>query len=299
MNILIAINEKYIEPAKTMLYSLACQQTEHLVVYLLQSSIREEMLEDFRKFMRDKCHGEVKVVQIDRKLFANVPKQERLSEETYYRLVAFELLPESVERILWLDGDIIVKGNITELYNQDFEGRYAVVCAEDTMKHHARLGLSREHRYFNAGVVLYDMNALRRDFTVQDIFACIEKHRDHLDLLDQDVLNVLFDSKVKYVDDTVYNNEAFGFNILSKAKMEEIRDTARIIHYKGSLKPWNPKGANWADKYWWKYEKERGGRGAAALKYWCRHTPVKLWHYAREIYYFVKGQVSKFIKKLC
>lgn len=296
MNIIIAINEKYIEPAKTMLYSLACQQEEHLVVYLLQSSIRKEKLDDFREFVHAKCHGELVVVQIDRALFANVPKQKWLSEETYYRLVAFELLPESVERILWLDGDIIVKGNITELYNQDFGGNYAVVCAEDTMKHHARLGLSNEHRYFNAGVILYDMNALRRDFVVQDIFDCIEKHKEHLDLLDQDVLNVLFDGRVKYVDATVYNNETFGFNILSKSKMAEIQNAAKIIHYKGAMKPWNPNGANWADKYWWKYEKKRGGRGTAALKYQCRHIPVKAWHYVREGYYLVKGQVNKVLK---
>ena len=251
MNIIIAINEKYIEPAKTMLYSLACQQNEKIVVYLLQSSIRPEKLDELRTFIGKRCHGELNVVPIDKELFANVPRQKWWSEETYYRLISFALLPESVERILWLDGDIIVKGDISELYNQSFDGNYAVACAEDTMKHHARLGLSGAHRYFNAGVILYDMNALRRDFAVQDIFDCIGKHKEHLDLLDQDVLNVLFDGRVKYADARVYNHEAFGFNVLGKAKMDEIRDVARIFHYKGAVKPWDPKGANWADKYWW------------------------------------------------
>ena len=295
MNILIAINEKYIEPAKTMLYSLACQQDEELSVYLLQSSISPKKLEDLHRFVNKKCHGKLNVVCIDRSLFANVPKCKWLSEETYYRLVSFGLLPKSMERVLWLDADMIIKGDVTELYTQDFEGNYAVVCAEDTKKNHLRLGLSEDHRYFNAGVILYNLNAIREHLVVQDVFDCIEEHRDHLDLMDQDVLNVLFENKVKDVDAATYNNETFGFNVLGKEKMTELRDRARIIHYIGSMKPWNYKGANWADKYWWRYEMKRGGRTGAMIKYRCLNAPVKLWHLVREVYYLVLGQMKKII----
>lgn len=296
MNLIIAINEKYIEPAKTMLFSLACQQDEEITVYLLQSSISKNKLDDLQIFVDQKCHGKLVVAPIEKKIFANVPKNKWWTEETYYRLIAFELLPKDTKRALWLDADIIVKGNITALYTQPFDGNYAVVCAEDTKKNHQRLGLSEAHRYFNAGVVLFNFEAIRQDFTVQDIFDCIEKHRDHLDALDQDVLNLLFENKVTYVDASVYNNETFGFNILSKGKMSELRDTAAIIHFTGSMKPWNYKGANWADRYWWKYEKGRGKQTLPFIKYRLLNTPVKLWHYMREGYYFVLGQVKKMQK---
>lgn len=295
MNILIAINEKYIEPAKTMLYSLACQHDEQIVVYLLQSSISSEKLKDFGEFLHLKCHGELNTITIDKILFANVPKQKWLTEETYYRLIAFALMPENIERVLWLDGDIIVKGNIIDFYNQDFAGQYIVACSEDTKKHHKRLGLSEQHRYFNAGVVLYNMTAIRQDFMVQDIFDCIDKHKNHLDLLDQDILNVLFDSKTKYMNAHIYNNATLGFNILGKLKMREIHENAHVIHYIGAMKPWNPKGANWADKYWWKYELQRGGRWRAFVSYSVRHFPVKLYHYIRELFYFIEGQLHKVI----
>lgn len=297
MNILIAINEKYIEPAKTMLFSLACHQEENLAVYLLQSSIQRESLDNLRAFVDEKCHGELIDIQIDKSLFANVPKAKWWTEETYYRLISFAILPESVERILWLDADIIVKGNISELYNQDFDDNYAVVCAEDTMKNHARLGLKESHHYFNAGVILYDFNMIRRDFTVQYIFDCIEKHRDHLEALDQDVLNVLFENKVKYIDATVYNNETLGFSALGRAKMTELRDTARIIHFIGAMKPWNPKGANWADWYWWKYEIARGDRLGIAVNYFFRNSPVKFRCFLGEIFYLFKGQIDKISKR--
>ena len=295
MNILIAINEKYIEPAKTMLFSLACQHEEKLIVYLLQSSIPPEKIKDFGDFLFTKCHGELCTITIDKTLFANVPKQKWLSEETYYRLVAFALLPETVERILWLDGDIIVKDNIIELYSQNFDNKYIIACPENTKKHHERMGLSMEHKYFNAGVVLYNMTMIRQNFQVQEVFACIEKHKEHLDLLDQDILNALFDGKTKYMDAKLYNNATLGFNILDKEKMKEISERARIIHYIGAMKPWNPKGANWADKYWWKYEVQRGGRWCAFVEYKVKHMPIKFFHYVRELYFLIKGQVQKII----
>lgn len=292
MNILIAVNEAYLEPAKTMLYSLACQQSEHLVVYLLQSSIRREKLDELSEFVRRKCHGELQVVQIDREMFADVPKTKWWTEETYYRLIAFELLPKNVERVLWLDADIIVKGNISELYYQSFDGGCIIACAEDTKKNHQRLGLKDEHRYFNAGVILYDLQALRKKLSIQTVFDCIEKHRDHLDALDQDVLNLLFEGEVKYCDAAVYNNETLGFNVLNRAKMVELEQTARIVHFIGSMKPWNYKGANWADRYWWKYERGRGNY-IPWIRYRLMNLPIKGWHFVREIYYLVLGQLKK------
>lgn len=296
MNLIIAINEKYIEPAKTMLFSLASNQKEEIKVFLLQSSVSEEKIEELQSFVREKCHGELIPVKIDRTIFANVPISKWWTEETYYRLIAFKLLPQTVTRALWLDADIVVNGDITELYTQSFEGKYAVVCAEDTMKNHQRLGLSEEHRYFNAGVILLNLEAIRRSFSVQSVFDCIETHRNHLDALDQDILNLLFENQVKYVDAQIYNNETFGFNVLSKEKMTELRNMAKIIHFTGSMKPWNYRGANWADRYWWKYEKGRGDRVVAFLGYRCLNTPIKLWHIAREGYYLFLGQAKKALK---
>ena len=140
------------------------------------------------------------------------------------------------------------------------------------------------------------MELIRKNHTIQDVFECIEVHKTHLDLMDQDILNVLFENRVKYMDADEYNYEAFGFNVLTKAQMAEIRDKAKIIHYKGSKKPWNPKGANWADGYWWKYERMRGDRYIAVLDYRFRHFPVKVWHVLREVYFLVYSQMKKIRK---
>lgn len=292
MNIIIAVDKNYIEHAKTMLYSLACNNEEHLDVYLLQKSIPQKDLKEFSKFVEIKSHGTLHVVEIPQEAFKNVPMNDRMSLETYYRLLSFSLLPDSVDRALWLDADIIVKGNIAEFYHQDFEGNLAVCCAEKAQVHNERLGLPLTHRYFNAGVILFCISEMRKTFKEDDVFNCVEHHKEHLLLMDQDVLNVLLSGRVKYCDTDVYNNGAFGFSILDKEKMKEIENTARIIHFWGAMKPWNWRGANWADRYWWEYEWKRGRIGET-LSYRVLNTPVKGYLLLRELYYMICAQLKR------
>ena len=288
MNIIIAVDENYIEHAKTMLYSLACNNREHLDVYLLQSTILRERLDEFSRFMEKKAHGTLHTVAIPADVFAKVPKNDRMSVETYFRLLSFSLLPESVERALWLDADIIVKDDITAFYYQDFQGKLAVCCAEKKQKHHDRLQISRTHLYFNAGVILFNLAEMRRAFKESDVFDCIEQYREQLKLMDQDVLNLMLADRVKYAEAAVYNNGAYGFSVIGKKKMRQLKKTAKIIHYWGSIKPWNWKGANWADRYWWKYEWKRG-RIRETVDYRFRNIPVKTGLLRRELRIIIKN----------
>ena len=293
MNIVIAVDDNYIEHAKTMLFSLAVNNAERMDVFLLYSSVSPENLDNFRRFVTNKCRGKLTPIPVPASIFEGVPVGKWLSAETYYRLLTPELLPEPLDRALWLDADIIVKGDISEFYHQSFDGCLAVACPEESMKNHRRLGLSDTHRYFNAGVILFDLPAMRKAISVSDIFDCVAVHGDHLDCMDQDVLNVLLMDRVKYADAEVYNNGAFGFSVLNDSKMRSLKEKARIIHYWGSVKPWNAKGVNWADRYWWHYERKRGDRKKAVLSYRVKNAPVKAGAIARELRFIVKGQLKK------
>ena len=95
----------------------------------------------------------------------------RFSIETYSRIIAQYVLPQNVERILWLDADMIICKNINDFYNVDFEGK-AIVCAanlkQDTAKyfeHKIHLGMKTTDVYFNAGVILFNIAKLRKNMT--------------------------------------------------------------------------------------------------------------------------------------
>ncbi|MDY3993479.1 MAG: glycosyltransferase family 8 protein [Evtepia sp.] len=291
MNIIIAINEAYIEPAKTMLFSLGCHHKVRFNVYLLYSQISDEKLQELKEWLDRSCHANLECFLIDAALFANAPKQKWWSNEIYYRLLAFDILPVTVERALWLDSDIIVNGSIDSFYSQSFDGNYAVVCRGCNQSLKDNLDLPDEHVYFNSGVILYNFKKIRTDFCAQDIFNCIDVFRNKLKAPDQDVLNILFTKNLKYADETIYNNETFGNYVLSKDKLIVLHTQARIIHFNGPMKPWNPRGANWADDLWWKYERKRGKK-IAFFRYKLQNFPVKIFYYLRE-FWFIAISITK------
>lgn len=294
MNIIIAINEAYIEPAKTMLFSLGCHHKEYFKIYLLYSQISNKSLQELRDWVETSCHAELNCLYVDASLFANAPKQKWWSNEIYYRLLAFDILPLTVERALWLDSDIIINGNIDCFYDQSFDNNYAVVCRGCNQELKSNLGLPDEHIYFNSGVILYNIEKIRADFRVQDIFDCIDKYKDKLKAPDQDILNILFASHLKYADEAIYNNETFGNYVLSKDKLKILHTQAKIIHFNGPVKPWNPRGVNWADDLWWKYERKRG-RKTDFFQYKLQNFPIKIFCYLREFYYLLLSIIKRHV----
>lgn len=296
MNVIIAINEKYIEPVKTMLYSLSCHHRERFTVYLLYGELSIQRVNELSVWIDKMCHANLKEIYVDNTLFDNAPTQKWWPKEIYYRILAFELLPQTESRALWFDADIVVNGNIDDFYNQKFDDSYAVVCPGCNQSFKKILHLPDEYSYFNSGVILYNLEKIRKDFTVYDFFKCVELNKERLRAPDQDVLNMMFAGKVKYNDALIYNNETFGDHVLDKGKIEILHTRAKVIHFNGPVKPWNPRGANWADDLWWKYEKRRGC-WKAYYKYKIMHIPTKLYYWGREWFYIAKAIVSKFIKR--
>ena len=119
----------------------------------------------------------------------------------YFRIFAHLLLPESIDRILYLDADIIVKNDITSFYARDFEDKYMIVNKdknadrEDVAKHKEELGISQKHKYFNSGVLLMNLKKMREDITQECLTSTIEDLQDVLQYPDQDVFNKVYETK--------------------------------------------------------------------------------------------------------
>ncbi len=158
MNILITINENFLFPAKVMLYSLA-KHNKDLRIYMIYSEFGEEKLGDLIEFAQQKCDAEF-VPVLAENIFKDAPLSEQYGKpELYYRLLAPYVLPKELDRILYLDADIIVKGDLTSHYEQDLEGAYAAFVkdrfdfCDEVVAQKKKLGLSDEDIYFNSGII--------------------------------------------------------------------------------------------------------------------------------------------------
>lgn len=177
-----------------------------------------------------------------------------------------ELLP-NLDRVLYLDGDIIVKDDLTELYETDLGDNY--VCAvHDTGKLYRDLELFKEcPLYFNSGVMLLNLTKMRTDNIAQKLIET-KKSIDDMSLMDQNVLNIVFKNHIKILD-IKYNllalnleralprwqiydlNELFNTNYKD---FDDIKQNAIIIHFSSKDKPWKFSNAQYANLWYFYYK---------------------------------------------
>jgi len=301
MNIVAAVNDKFVKPLKVMLYSLACNTERELKIYLMYCDLSEKNIAILARFVREQCHGELLPVRVDQEAFREHDATKSMfSVETFYRLFIPYMLPENVERALWLDADMVVCGNIDDFYDSSFHWLEETACGEisegarqsaksgwaagqeallvaawndrDRKKFHEykeRLGEDlRSNAYFNSGVVLYNIPAIRRRLAPEEIMEFWHTRQPKLKFLDQDILNCLFGTETILKDSTIYNNQAHA-----DEDAKEQLEKARVIHYITYRKPWKLYYEGSGDRIFWNYARKCGFMGEY-LGYRLLHGPV-------------------------
>lgn len=175
---------------------------------------------------------------IDNEIFKTLPIPaccSHISEEAYYRLLLPELFP-MFSKIIYLDCDILVLSSLYDLFNQLISNNYFAgvedVLAKESLQ---RLNISK---YCNSGVLLVNLNKWRVDKVQNKFFDYININKDNLNWPDQDVLNVVLQSGIKYLDKT-WNAQVGEYECCYASGFNDIGKTAKIIHFIGVMKPWN------------------------------------------------------------
>ena len=118
----------------------------------------------------------------------------RISMATYYRCMFSAILPDDVEKVLYLDCDIVVLGDISEFWNTDLSGCGAA-CIEDIGKdedeRYERLHYDRSYSYFNAGVLLINLDYWREHKVDKQCVEYFQTYPERILFNDQDLLNVV------------------------------------------------------------------------------------------------------------
>jgi lipopolysaccharide biosynthesis glycosyltransferase len=182
------------------------------------------------------------VNQSDFKRYPN--NRSHISSATYYRLALHRLLPENIEKIIYLDADIIVEDNITQLWIE-LDDQFAAACADEGgILQSRRLKLPVSHTYFNAGVMVFNLKKLREtgaDILYLESFLMMKKN---IIMQDQDILNLAFLNKTKELPlRWNANGRLFTPNDLeykySDSEAAYAALNPGIIHYTDASKPWS------------------------------------------------------------
>lgn len=258
MNILLAFNSNYFLPALVLLKSLLVNNSWcKITIYVLYLDLKEEEIRRFSDSAVQWGNARAEFIRVPEDAFCDAPLHLKwISRETYFRLLAQEILPRSVERILYLDVDMIIRGSLEAFYNQDLEGNLlAACCSHEAFKPDAhilrQLTLPDDTVYFNAGVLLYDLKGQREEIDPAIYREYPVLFYKQLRYGDQDVLNAVFYGMTKICDYRVYN--MFDHHVCRQRDIEQVKKNTLIFHYNGKGKPWSEQ--YWGRMAWlfWEY----------------------------------------------
>ena len=247
-NVLVTLDRNYLKVLRTMLYSLSqSDSTGIFIVYVAHNSLTED---DFAALQAVLPRTELIDVPLSEEMFQDAPIFDRYPKEMYYRLFAAQYLPQELDRILYLDPDLVVINSLRSLYEIDFGDNLFAAASHiesRTFKNfnRRRLHLSEQARYINSGVMMMNLSLLRTQQDPQQIYQFIEEHKNTLLLPDQDVVNALYADRTIFLDPLIYNlgEKYLRLKNLHLPKEEKlgidwVRQHTAIIHYYGRNKPW-------------------------------------------------------------
>ena len=221
-------------------------------IYVLTTQLKQENIDSILKLKT--VNSSIQFISLAKeldKIQSMLHLRDYYSKETYYRIFIPNIFPEYA-KVLYLDCDITVTGDISKLYNTEIHGYYVGAAIEEVMQTFEVFGnyvekvdgINRKS-YFNAGILLINCHRWRRKMVAERFVELLEKYKFRV-VQDEDYLNVICRNNVKWVN--------LGWNKTSYKNNDFDDKDLNIIHWKMNWRPWKEKGVLY-EEHFWKYAK--------------------------------------------
>lgn len=254
--IFFAIDDGYMPFLAVALESLIENSSKkyYYSIKVLYTKISEENKKKINKYKRENVNIEfVDLNYYIEKVKDKLYTRDYYTNTTYFRLFIANLYPQ-YNKAIYLDSDIVVLGDIAELYNQDMGDNLIAAAPDDVIQttkvfqEYAEkvVGVADYRNYFNAGILLMNLDEFRK-FDFQNKFLYLLETIKFTVAQDQDYLNRLCKGKVKIID------KAWDTMPIGNETLEE--KDVKIVHYNLADKPWHYDNIKYKE-YFWKYAKK-------------------------------------------
>jgi len=296
-------DDNYVQHCMAMLCSvLKNNQNHNICIHLLHHALSEksqELISNMvQRFGAKIYYYDVDINQLSRVSIAEY--HPNLSIATYFRFFLPSLLDDSIKKVLYLDCDVIVLKDVSDLFLIDLDG-YGVAGVKDVTpgsdKHRQFMGLELDDRAFCAGVLMINLEYWRKNKSEECMFRYASEMSGKLIMEDQDVLNYVFR---KHWFQLPYKYGYTPMSIASLDKSQKYADifeyvfSPSIIHYAAHVKPWLDIRIP-DDQYYWKYVKLSGYPHPAKIQ--CQERYRKAIYFTK-IRYYLNFYLRPFIPRI-
>lgn len=235
----LAADEKFLQHAATTICSVLQNTTSSVHFFVLHNGIDEGSLDQLADFVLP-YHSSLQAIKVQ-----NVPDGLKVhghaSIANYFRLLLPICLPDEIEKVLYLDSDVLVRKDIVPLFSIDLEN-CAVAAVEDMEWLPAwldRLDIPRNHKYFNSGVLLINLKEWRMRQVHAMVIRFIQEHPEKIVFWDQDGLNAVLHDEWKELPYAWNVQNGFFSKELLTIRHADVVEDPYIVHFTGDTsKPW-------------------------------------------------------------
>lgn len=245
MDILCCTDHNFVIPMGVMMHSLCVNNTGnelHFHVFV-DNSVTQEQKNEIGAVVNEGDTISFYTIDVSSIQQYLIVKVANFPISIYYRLLLADILPESVHKVLYLDADIIVRHNLTKLYdtNIDNVALAAVTEPDGSDGSCERLGYPSELGYFNSGVILFNLDYFRKNNVTEKLINFIKENPEKLGCPDQDTLNFVLRNEKRMLP-LKYNVQEGFFRVrpealATKEQLSAIQDPY-IVHFTTNEKPW-------------------------------------------------------------
>nr|WP_255558277.1 glycosyltransferase family 8 protein [Zhongshania aquimaris] len=245
MHVACAANKGYLHYAAVMLSSLLLHNARSNISihFLHDDSVNSLDLEKL-SVIASRSKANFYSYNIDSHNYYQFPEIGRFGKLAWYRLFLAEILP-SIQRVLYLDVDIIIRGSISDMWGMDLEGMPIAAVHNPIYpymnRHFLRSICVEESEYFNSGVILMDLHHWREGNYGQRLIDCV-RNSTELHLPDQNILNIVFKGLWKPLEpkwnaqNSIYEMKGSEM-FFSPEALQEARESPVVVHFISHYKP--------------------------------------------------------------
>jgi lipopolysaccharide biosynthesis glycosyltransferase len=245
ISVLFCSNRTYCEPMATAITSLLKSNPRHWFRIFIMLS---EPAEKERRYLTATIHrfsnAEFTFIDFKCDKIRYFPTTDHIPIESYFRYFLDQFLPSDVEKVLYLDCDLIVRSDIEELWRTPLEGHVLAAVPDQFSDNLQAIGFREDEPYFNGGVLLFNVCRWREVNQTKHLLAYIDANGPVLRYHDQDAINVVLRGEIVPLHPTWnftprHAESGPGILGLSMGAFIRLRNDPAIIHFTG-IKPWRP-----------------------------------------------------------
>ena len=257
LNIAYAPDDKYINQTIVSMVSAVENNKEHEIEFIIiYSKLNEQSIEKLTTVKNCK----LRLLQVDENIFISLPLSHWVTVQAWFRIKLPDLCPD-LDKILYLDCDTLVLGDLSELFNTDLSEKFLAGVKDvwGVKKYCARLDM-KSGVYVNSGMLLLNADFCRKEKFFEKIVDYANKNAKIIEFCDQDSINKIADERKivlhpKYnFMDTWWRGGYYEFEGQEEQEYLAAKESPVIAHLTGLKPAFKGCGNRFKDK-WWEYAK--------------------------------------------